>query len=260
MLPRAAVAAARARSPVPHALRRRPRSRTTTRPFLRDSRPRPGSRSRPSSPASTRRARRSGGSSATRFTAGSSSSTGTGRRSRASSRSCSRSFPVSALRCARRFGGRPGAGGGGRVRRRRRGVRACAPAARAGGARARARDAALRARPRARDVARPGRAPPRPPRPVILVVFGTTGELIKLAPVLLRLDARGHRYVLATTAQQVEQIPSFLDQFGLREPDLWLGRGAARPRPAGQLGHSRLARHRGARLRASPARAPPCPP
>jgi len=61
---------------------------------------------------------------------------------------------------------------------------------------------------------------------VILVVFGTTGELIKLAPVLLRLDERGHSYVLATTGQQVEQIPSFLDQFGLRQPDLWLGRGA----------------------------------
>jgi UDP-N-acetylglucosamine 2-epimerase (non-hydrolysing) len=60
---------------------------------------------------------------------------------------------------------------------------------------------------------------------VILAVFGTTGELIKLAPVLLRLDQRGHRYVLATTGQQVEQIPAFLDQFGLRRPDLWLGRG-----------------------------------
>ena len=61
---------------------------------------------------------------------------------------------------------------------------------------------------------------------MILVVFGTTGELIKLAPVLLRLEARGHDYVLATTAQQVEQIPSFLEQFGLRQPDVWLGRGA----------------------------------
>jgi UDP-N-acetylglucosamine 2-epimerase (non-hydrolysing) len=61
---------------------------------------------------------------------------------------------------------------------------------------------------------------------VILVVFGTTGELIKLAPVLLRLDARGHRYTLATTAQQVEQIPSFLEQLGVPEPDLWLGHGA----------------------------------
>jgi UDP-N-acetylglucosamine 2-epimerase (non-hydrolysing) len=60
---------------------------------------------------------------------------------------------------------------------------------------------------------------------VILVVFGTTGELIKLAPVLLRLDARGHPYVLATTGQQVQQIPTFLDGFGLRQPDLWLARG-----------------------------------
>jgi UDP-N-acetylglucosamine 2-epimerase (non-hydrolysing) len=61
---------------------------------------------------------------------------------------------------------------------------------------------------------------------VILVVFGTTGELIKLAPVLLRLDRRGSRYVLATTAQQVEQIPAFLEQFGLRQPDVWLARGS----------------------------------
>ena len=61
---------------------------------------------------------------------------------------------------------------------------------------------------------------------MILVVFGTTGELIKLAPVLSRLDERGHRYVLATTGQQVQQIPVFLRQFGLRQPDLWLARGA----------------------------------
>jgi UDP-N-acetylglucosamine 2-epimerase (non-hydrolysing) len=61
---------------------------------------------------------------------------------------------------------------------------------------------------------------------VILVVFGTTGELIKLAPVLLRLDGRGHRYLLATTGQQVQQIPSFLEQFGLRQPDVWLARGS----------------------------------
>jgi UDP-N-acetylglucosamine 2-epimerase (non-hydrolysing) len=61
---------------------------------------------------------------------------------------------------------------------------------------------------------------------VIVVVFGTTGELIKLAPVLTRLDRNGRRYLLATTGQQVQQIPSFLDQFGLRQPDVWLGRGA----------------------------------
>lgn len=61
---------------------------------------------------------------------------------------------------------------------------------------------------------------------MILVVFGTTGELIKLAPVLLRLEDRGHPYLVATTGQQVEQIPSFLEQFGLRPPDLWLARGS----------------------------------
>jgi UDP-N-acetylglucosamine 2-epimerase (non-hydrolysing) len=60
---------------------------------------------------------------------------------------------------------------------------------------------------------------------VILVVFGTTGELIKLAPVLLRLDERGHSYLLATTGQQVQQIPGFLEQFGLRQPDVWLAHG-----------------------------------
>ena len=61
---------------------------------------------------------------------------------------------------------------------------------------------------------------------MILVVFGTTGELIKLAPVLLLLEERHHPYMLATTGQQVQQIPTFLDQFGLRQPDAWLGRGA----------------------------------
>jgi len=61
---------------------------------------------------------------------------------------------------------------------------------------------------------------------VILVVYGTTGELIKLAPVLTRLRERGHEYLSATTAQQVEQIPSLLEQLGLPEPHVWLGRGA----------------------------------
>ena len=61
---------------------------------------------------------------------------------------------------------------------------------------------------------------------MILCVFGTTGELIKLAPVLVRLRQRGHGVVLATTGQQVTQIPSFLSQFGLPQPDLWLGHGA----------------------------------
>ncbi len=61
---------------------------------------------------------------------------------------------------------------------------------------------------------------------MILVVYGTTGELIKLAPVLKRLEARHHRYLTATTGQQVRQIPLFLDSFGLPQPDLWFADGA----------------------------------
>lgn len=61
---------------------------------------------------------------------------------------------------------------------------------------------------------------------MILVLYGTTGELIKLAPVLTRLRERGHSYLSATTAQQIEQLPPLLDQLGLQAPDVWLGRGA----------------------------------
>jgi UDP-N-acetylglucosamine 2-epimerase (non-hydrolysing) len=60
---------------------------------------------------------------------------------------------------------------------------------------------------------------------VICVIFGTTGELIKLAPVLVRIRAAGGTYYTATTGQQVQQIPRVLDQLGLPQPDLWLGRG-----------------------------------
>jgi UDP-N-acetylglucosamine 2-epimerase (non-hydrolysing) len=61
---------------------------------------------------------------------------------------------------------------------------------------------------------------------VILVIYGTTGELIKLAPVLNRLQSRGG-YVSASTGQQVEQIPALLESLGLPQPTLWLARGAA---------------------------------
>jgi UDP-N-acetylglucosamine 2-epimerase (non-hydrolysing) len=40
------------------------------------------------------------------------------------------------------------------------------------------------------------------------------------------LQERGHPFALATTGQQVTQIPGFLEQFGLPQPEVWLGRGA----------------------------------
>ena len=61
---------------------------------------------------------------------------------------------------------------------------------------------------------------------MILVVYGTTGELIKLAPVLTRLRDRGHEYLSATTAQQIEQIPHLLEELDLPHPAVWLGNGA----------------------------------
>ena len=149
---------------------------------------------------------------------------GHGRRSRASSQWSSRSFR-SAPRSRR---GTPTAlaRAASRGAASRRPVRVMhAPAVVT--SRFRNRYAALRGWARRRNVARARAAASMGfGGAVILVVFGTTGELIKLAPVLLRLDERGHRYVLATTGQQVQQIPAFLEQFGLRQPDLWLARGA----------------------------------
>jgi UDP-N-acetylglucosamine 2-epimerase (non-hydrolysing) len=60
---------------------------------------------------------------------------------------------------------------------------------------------------------------------VILVVYGTTGELIKLSPILTSLKTRGTPAFTLCTAQQVSQIPQLLDAFELPQPDLWLSRG-----------------------------------
>jgi len=61
---------------------------------------------------------------------------------------------------------------------------------------------------------------------MILVIYGTTGELIKLMPVLTRLRDRSYELVQASTGQQVQQIPRLLELAGLPPVDLWLGRGA----------------------------------
>jgi UDP-N-acetylglucosamine 2-epimerase (non-hydrolysing) len=58
------------------------------------------------------------------------------------------------------------------------------------------------------------------------VIYGTTGELIKLAPVIAELEARGSRPLLWCTGQQAQQIPSFQRGLGLPEVDLWLAHGS----------------------------------
>jgi len=62
---------------------------------------------------------------------------------------------------------------------------------------------------------------------MICVIYGTTGELIKLAPVLRRLQERHIAYTSVTTAQQVQQIPELLTLLKLPQPDIWLAHGQA---------------------------------
>ncbi len=59
---------------------------------------------------------------------------------------------------------------------------------------------------------------------MIAVIYGTTGELIKLAPLMAALEAEGQLLSLCT-AQQATQIEPMLQEFALPAPDLWMGRG-----------------------------------
>jgi len=59
---------------------------------------------------------------------------------------------------------------------------------------------------------------------MIAVIYGTTGELIKMAPLLREIHSRGQLITLCTM-QQAEQIPAMLDEFGLPLPDVWLAHG-----------------------------------
>jgi UDP-N-acetylglucosamine 2-epimerase (non-hydrolysing) len=60
---------------------------------------------------------------------------------------------------------------------------------------------------------------------VIAVAYGTTAEVIKLAPVLVALEERGARPLSLCVAQQAGQITASLRDFGLPEPDVWIARG-----------------------------------
>ncbi len=62
---------------------------------------------------------------------------------------------------------------------------------------------------------------------MIVVIFGTTGELIKLAPVIRRLEEGGDQFLLACTNQQVTQIPAMLSDFNLQPPAVALADGRA---------------------------------
>lgn len=60
---------------------------------------------------------------------------------------------------------------------------------------------------------------------MLVTIFGTTGELIKIAPVLRRLQDRGLEYLTVCTNQQVSQIPLFQRDLQLRPTDVDLAHG-----------------------------------
>ena len=95
---------------------------------------------------------------------------------------------------------------------------------------------------------------------MILAIYGTTGELIKLMPVLARLQEREYPFIQASTGQQVNQIPRLLELAGLPPVDLWLARGAVGPRPPREPRHPGLGRDRGWAIRPRPVGAPAAPP
>lgn len=66
------------------------------------------------------------------------------------------------------------------------------------------------------------RGPVAPPR--VAVIYGTTGEMIKLAPVVRELANRDAVITLCT-GQQVNQIPAMARDLGMPPPDMWLARG-----------------------------------
>jgi UDP-N-acetylglucosamine 2-epimerase (non-hydrolysing) len=57
------------------------------------------------------------------------------------------------------------------------------------------------------------------------VIYGTTGELIKLAPVLVELESRGCIPLMWCTGQQAQQIPAFQRDLLLPDVAVWLRGG-----------------------------------
>ncbi|MDD7930470.1 UDP-N-acetylglucosamine 2-epimerase [Microbacterium thalli] len=60
---------------------------------------------------------------------------------------------------------------------------------------------------------------------MIVFIYGTTAEAIKLAPVMRRLDARGMRYQQWVTFQHTDALRKAMPQLGLREPDRVIANG-----------------------------------
>lgn len=53
----------------------------------------------------------------------------------------------------------------------------------------------------------------------ILILFGTRPEVIKLAPVIQQLEASGFDTINVTSAQHMDLLYPFIQQFGIRLDD-----------------------------------------
>ena len=71
---------------------------------------------------------------------------------------------------------------------------------------------------------------------MIACVYGTTGELIKLAPVLARLEKRGAHITTWCTGQQAPELLDMVDALGVPHPDTWFAEGLRR-RPISTSSH-----------------------
>ena len=60
---------------------------------------------------------------------------------------------------------------------------------------------------------------------MIAFVYGTTAELIKIAPVYFRILEHGVTPALWCTGQQVDELPEATARLGMPEPDVWLAHG-----------------------------------
>ena len=60
---------------------------------------------------------------------------------------------------------------------------------------------------------------------MISFVYGTTAELIKIAPVYFRALEHGVKPSLWCTGQQMDELPESSRRLGMPEPDIWLARG-----------------------------------
>lgn len=60
---------------------------------------------------------------------------------------------------------------------------------------------------------------------MLYIIFGTTGELIKLYPLIKALEDGNSEFELLCTAQQIEELPSAIKSLEITSPVTWLAKG-----------------------------------